>query len=268
MSALCFSLRAEPEQRLDLSPLTPDRLAGLGVAAIAALPLHTSRSPVSVGDIFQIRDGDDADIVIDGGSARFDLVGAAMTGGTLTLDGEAGQQAGRRMSGGRLVIRGRAGDWAGSALRGGVMEITGDAGDFLAGPLAGERSGMRGGVVLVRGRAGIRAADRLRRGLVVVEGDAGAQAGSGMVAGTLVVGGAAGAMAGMLMRRGTLVLGRAGALAPGFVAGARVELVFTRLLAGAVAPFSETAAACVLAARTRCLGDLTALGKGEVFLPG
>ena len=164
-------------------------------AAIAALPLHTTRQPVTVGDIFHVHPGDPAEIVIEGGSERFDRVGEAMQTGALTVEGDVGQQAGRLMAGGKLVIRGNAGGWAASGLRGGTLEITGDAGAFLGGPLAGERTGMRGGVVLVRGAAGMRAADRLRRGLVIIEGDAGAHAGSGMVAGTLVVCGAAGALA-------------------------------------------------------------------------
>ncbi len=58
-------------------------------------------------------------------------------------------------------------------MRGGEIEIAGDAGDLLGGPLAGELAGMAGGVLLVRGRAGARAGDRLRRGLIVVEGGAG-----------------------------------------------------------------------------------------------
>ena len=166
--------------------------------------------------MFHIHPGDPAEIVIEGGSERFDRVGEAMHTGVLTVRGDVGQQAGRLMAGGRLVIQGNAGGWAASGLRGGMLEITGDAGPFLGGPLAGERTGMRGGVVLVRGSAGERAADRLRRGLVVVEGDAGVHAGSGMFAGTLVVCGRAGALPGILMRRGTIVLGAARGPRPEF----------------------------------------------------
>ncbi len=266
MSSRRFVLRGEPEQRLDLSPLTPDRLAGLDIAAIEALALHTTRRCVTVGDMFRVHAGDAEHIVIEGGSARLDRVGAAMQSGTLRIEGDVGQLAGRLMAGGRLTITGHAGDWAASGLRGGVLEIAGDTGAYLGGPLAGERTGMRGGVVLVRGQAGMRAADRLRRGLVIVEGNAGAQAGSFMVAGTLVVCGTAGALPGILMRRGTIVLGRANELAPGFVPTTGADLVFTRLLARGLAPLSDRAAACVLAARSRHLGDLAALGIGELFV--
>jgi formylmethanofuran dehydrogenase subunit C len=266
MTALRLVLRATPDQRLDLSPLTPDRLAGLSQAEIAALPLHTTRHRVTVGDVFHIHAGDPAEIVIDGGSERFDRVGQAMQAGTLTVQGDVGQLAGRLMEGGRLLVRGNTGGWAASGLRGGTLEIAGDTGAFLGGPLAGERTGMRGGVVLVRGSVGPRAADRLRRGLVIVERDAGPHAGSGMVAGTLVVCGGAGVLPGTLMRRGTIVLGRPADLAPTFVTSGRVGLVFTGLLARVVASFSETAAACVKAAGMRYAGDMAVLGKGEIFV--
>lgn len=266
MSALRLVLRSEPDQRLDLSPLVPDRLAGLDAAAIAALPLQTTRHPVTVGEVFDIHPGDPAEIVIEGGSERFDRVGEAMRSGSLTVRGDVGQQAGRLLAGGTVLIEGSAGGWVASGQHGGVLEVTGDAGGFVGGPLAGERTGMRGGVVVVRGSAGERAADRLRRGLVIIEGDAGPHAGSGMVAGTLVVCGAAGALPGILMRRGTIVLGGSSGLAPSFVVSGRGELVFTRLLMRAVGAFSSAAAACVGAAGVRYSGDMAVLGKGEVFV--
>jgi formylmethanofuran dehydrogenase subunit C len=268
MTALRLVLRGQPEQRLDLSPLTPDRLAGLSTAAIEALELHTTRRRVTVGDIFHVHPGDPAEVVIEGGSGRFDRVGEAMRTGVLTVEGGVGRQAGRLMAGGRLVVRGSVGDWAGSAMRAGTLEVMGDAGAFLGGPLSGERTGMRGGVVVIRGRAGMRAADRLRRGLVIVEGDAGAHAGSGMVAGTLVICGAAGTMPGILMRRGTIVLGGRTELAPSFVATSGSELVFTRLLARAASRFSALAATSVLAPAARYAGDMAVLGKGEIFVSG
>ena len=263
-----FVLREEPGQRLDLSPLTPDRLAGLSMAAVEALDLHTTRSRVSVADIFGVHAGDAAHLVIKGGSARFDGVGEGMTAGVIEVEGDVGQRAGRGMAGGRLAILGHAGDWTASGLRGGTVEVAGDVGAYLGGPLAGERTGMRGGLVMVRGRAGKRAADRLRRGTVIVEGDAGEHAGSGMVAGTLVVGGTSGPMPGILMRRGTIVLGAAPELSPSFVAAARVELVFSALLARSLASLSERAAACVAAANLRHAGDMAVRGNGELFVPG
>ncbi len=268
MSALRFTLRAEPDQRLDLSPLTPDRLRGLDRAAIEKIPLNTTRTPVVVADLFRIRPGDPDEIVIEGGSARLDRVGAGMSGGALLLEGDAGLQAGLAMSGGRLAIRGSVGPLAASGLKGGVLEIAGNAGDDLGGPLPGQRTGQRGGVVVVRGSAGSRAADRMRRGVVIVEGDAGEAAGCRMIAGTLVVCGQAGGLAGYLMRRGTLVLGAEAQPLPGFVPTGPAGAVFTRLLARNLSPFSRRAARLVSGPSRRFAGDTAALGKGEKLLAG
>ena len=80
-------------------------------------------------------------------------------------------------------------------MRGGHIEIFGNAGDHLGAPLAGELVGMSGGVLVVHGKAGARAADRMRRGLMAILKGAGDHAGCRMIAGTLVVTGGAGANA-------------------------------------------------------------------------
>lgn len=267
MTGMVLTLRSAPEQRLDLSPLVPDRLAGLDAASIERIPIGTTRRAALVGELFRLRMGEASQLTIEGGSARFDRVGEAMGGGELLLVGDAGMRAGRGMAGGRLTIRGSAGPWAASGLRGGEIEIAGDAGDFLGAPLAGERTGMRGGVVVVRGDAGRRAADRLRRGLIVIEGRAGDHAASRMIAGTLVACGGAGALPGYLMRRGTLVFGRAPVLPPTFVAVGGPGIVFARLLARALHPFSQPAGKVVAACHRRFAGDMAVLGQGEILLP-
>lgn len=269
MAALRFTLRGEPAQRLDLSPLAPDRLAGLSQGEIERLPLGTARAPVSVGDAFSVVMGDAALVAIEGGSPLLDCVGEGMASGTLVLDGDAGLRAGRGMQGGRLEVRGNAGHRAASGLSGGDIVIAGDCGDFLGGPLAGEVEGMAGGTVVVRGNAGARAGDRLRRGLVVVEGRAGDLAGSRMIAGTVVVCKAAGPMPGSLMRRGSILLGGVAALAPTFVpTGTAAGGVFEALLARALARVSPAAAALAGRPLRRLAGDMASLGKGEILLAG
>ena len=229
MSAITFSLRAPPDQRLDLSQLIPQNLANKTVAEIERIELQTTRMRATVGDVFRFRQGDPAAIVIEGGSARFDRVGMGMTAGDLRVEGEVGVEAGRRMSGGQLTIRGNAGPFAGSGMKGGALTIDGDAGERLGGPLSGETVGMSGGVLHVRGDAGERAGDRLRRGFVLVEGRAGAYAGSRMIAGTLAIGGEAGDLPGYLMGRGTIMLGRgATLLSPTFGDCGEYELVAAR----------------------------------------
>ena len=99
---MTFSPRETPAQRLDLSPLIPQNLAGKTVAEIERIEVGTTRVRVAAGDVFHIREGDPGTILIEGGSARFDRVGLGMASGTIRVDGEVGVEAGRLMSGGQL----------------------------------------------------------------------------------------------------------------------------------------------------------------------
>ena len=58
MSALTFELRTKPDQRLDLSPLTPAALAGLKPKDIQALAIGTTREAVTVCDAFKLKGTD------------------------------------------------------------------------------------------------------------------------------------------------------------------------------------------------------------------
>ena len=128
---ITFTLRREPDQRLDLSPLIPEKLAGKSLREIAAVELQTTRERVTVGEVFKILLGDAASLRFVGGSERFDWLGHAMSSGEIVIEGHAGAQAGRLMTGGSLTVRGNVGPFAASGLSGGHMEIAGDAGDHL-----------------------------------------------------------------------------------------------------------------------------------------
>ncbi len=268
MKPLTFILRAPPSQRLDLSPLSPQRLAGKSSAEMAAIELQTTRDRVVVGDVVRIRKGATEAILIEGGAERFDRVGLGMAAGAIIVEGDVGAEAGRLMTGGRLTVRGNAGPFAGSCMKGGTLEITGDAGERLAGPLSGETVGMSGGVLHVCRNAGSRAGDRLRRGVILIEGRAGAYAGSRMIAGTLAIGGETGDLPGYLMNRGTILLGRgATMLSPSFGDCGEHDLVAARLIADDIAQTSIGLAKMFRRPLRRWAGDLAALGKGEILAP-
>ncbi|MEA2860758.1 MAG: formylmethanofuran dehydrogenase subunit, partial [Methylobacteriaceae bacterium] len=150
MKPFTFTLRGEPDQRLDCAPLVPHRLARLSTAEIARLPLNTTRHKICAGDVFRIRTGDLTALRFDGGSERLDNVGEAIAAGSIEVEGRVGKAAGRNMSGGRLTIAGDAGPFAGSGMSGGHLVIGGNAGDFLAAPFPGEMQGLRGGLIVVR----------------------------------------------------------------------------------------------------------------------
>jgi formylmethanofuran dehydrogenase subunit C len=272
MSGFSLTVTRPPRQRLDLSPLLPEHLAGLTAEAVAAIPLVCGNRQLRVDEVFEVAPAESEALVIRNQGARLDHLGNGMTAGELILDGDAGAYAGLAMSGGRLTIRGQAGPFAGAAMQGGILEIGGNAGDWLGGGLPGERRGMTGGLILLRGDAGRRAADRQRRGVILIEGNAGDFLGARMVAGTtIVLGEAVGRFPGFAMKRGTLLL-RHGArqMLPTFADAGRQELGFLRLLAAYLAPHSSkyAAAAPHFAALRRFVGDAASGGKGEILAAG
>lgn len=268
MSALVLTARALPRQRLDLSPLTPERLRGLDTAAIGRLELPSGNARIPVAELFSIAGGSPEEIVIRGATAGCDFIGRDMRAGSVTVEGDAGVCCGQDMRGGALRVTGNVGPWAGSAMTGGRLEIGGDAGESLGGPVPGGMRGIGGGIVLVRGRAGDRAADRMRRGIVVVEGDAGDYAGSRMIAGTLLVLGSIGDYPGFAMKRGTLMLREMPRrFLPSFTDCGAHELGFVRLLAGILGDDGAAAGIRSLGVRLRRhLGDSAVDGKGEVLV--
>ena len=180
---LTLTLRRPPEVPLDADVLAPDRLAA--AEDVAALPLWHGKERVRVGDFFAVSGSGD-DVRLEGDLSRVNGIGAGMTGGRLTVDGDAG-------------------DWAGAGMRGGTLVVRGSAGKRLGGAYAGERAGMRGGEIVVHGDVGPQAGAGLRRGLIAVGGRAGEAAGLRMLAGTIVALGGLGPRAGAGMRRGSLV---------------------------------------------------------------
>lgn len=266
MRPLTFTLRAEPPERLDLSPLTPQRLAGLSHAAIEAIRVGRSKRALAVGDLFRVTGSDPEQIIFEGGSDRFDRIGSDMAGGSIRVAGHAGAQAGRLMRAGSLLVEGNAGPHAGSAMRGGRIEILGDTGDSVGGPLAGEMAGMAGGVLIVRGRAGATAGDRMRRGLIAILQGCGDYAGSRMIAGTLVVAGGIGQMPGYLMRRGSIVLDRRPRLvSPSFVECGTPQTAFHGLLDRYLSGEGIVAGRFLGDVVGRYGGDSAVLGKGEIL---
>lgn len=268
MKALTFTLVAEPPERLDLSLLTAERLAGIERRDFEKIRIGMSKHGSKVGDIFRVAGNNLLDVVFEGGSARLDRVAEGMRGGSVRVVGDAGAQAGRAMRGGTLTIEGNAGPHAGSGMRGGRLEITGNAGDHLGGPLAGELAGMNGGVLIVRGKAGAFAADRMRRGLIAVLKGAGDHPGSRMIAGTLVVAGGAGEMPGYLMRRGSILLDRAPkSLSPSFVECGAPESVFAAVIDRHLIAEGILKRPLLGNAPQRYGGDNAVLGMGEVLFP-
>jgi formylmethanofuran dehydrogenase subunit C len=148
------------------------------------------------------------------------------------------------------------------------LEIGGDAGPLVGAPLAGEPSGMKGGVIRIAGDAGPRLGDRMRRGLIVIAGSVGDHVASRMIGGTIVCFGKAGLQPGYLMRRGTAILGGgAASLTPTFVDSGVHELVAMRLIAHWLIDEGIEGGSLLGSPLRRLVGDTAVIGKGEIFVP-
>jgi formylmethanofuran dehydrogenase subunit C len=268
VSALTLTLRAAPTQTVDMSSITPDRLAGKSAADVAALELPSGNRRLKVGDMFEVAFGEAANIVIRSGSAKLNRIGLGMSGGSITVEGDAGAYLGMGMIAGRILVSGSTGAWTGSGMLDGTIQVRGDAGDFLAAAIPGDKQGMAGGTIVIEGNAGARVGDHLRRGMVLIKGNTGDYCGSRMLAGTIMVGGKTSSGVGFGMKRGTLLLAQMPLLSATFNDCGRHHLPFLNLLhrhlrAGdpSVAGFARDGDRV-----RRFMGDLANDGKGELLV--
>jgi len=206
MSALTFTLKTALLHSINCSALTPDNLAGKSAAEIAAIELVKGRNQLLAGDIFDISGTDTQELCFRNATAKLDYIGAGMSTGSITIEGDAGAGLGYGMKHGNIHCKGNAAAFAACSMRGGLLTIGGNSGDFLGAGTEGSRKGMLGGTVIVKGNAGDRAGDQMRRGLILIEGNAGDYCASRMIAGTIGVLGKTGIYTAFNMHRGTLLL--------------------------------------------------------------
>ena len=271
MSALVFTLRSAPAQRVDAGALNPTLLAGRSPADIAALQLVVGKRTARVDELFALSGDDTADIVFRGDCSQFERIGAGMKAGRVTVEGDAGSYLGQGLLGGNIAVSGSVGAFCATGMKGGRIEVAGDVGESAGGAIPGEMKGMAGGLLLVGGNAGDRLGDRMRRGQILVSGNAGDYCGARMIAGTIAVAGTLGAYPGYGMRRGTLILNALPArMLPTLVDCGAHRLGFLSLLyaswQGLPGAFGALdAGACTV---RRYMGDMAVSGRGELLVRG
>jgi formylmethanofuran dehydrogenase subunit C len=226
---LDLTLHTAPEVPLEAEAINPDRLAGLGAAAAAALPVHHGNRLAALGDFFRLAGTCDGEVRLEGDLARVKLIGAGMTGGRIVIDGDVGVHLGTAMTGGEILVAGDAGDWVGAEMSGGRIIVKGDAGHLVGSAYRGSRVGMRGGEIIVHGRAGNEVGSAMRNGLIAIGGDCGDYAGVNMLAGTIIVLGRPGGRCGAGMKRGSIVAMRDVPVLPTFSYACTYAPSFLRL---------------------------------------
>lgn len=269
MSALTLTLKIELRQRLDVSPLTPDRLQGLSTTEIAALLLQYGKRTLTAGEAFEIQGSDSAQLVFHKATGKLDYLGRGMSTGSIRVEGDAGSYLAMQMKGGKITVTGSVDAYAACEMKNGEVVIKGNAGDFLGAALPGNKKGMAGGIVLIKGNAGDRVGDHLRRGVILIEGNVGTYLGSRMTAGTIAVLGQVGDHIGYGMGRGTLLLAQAPAsIPPTFNDCGSHTLGFIPLLLKSFSDLDTRFAnmSDKLKRVQRYVGDFCSLGKGEILV--
>jgi len=206
MNALTFTLKQALPFTLNCAALTPDKLAGKSLAEISSIRLGYASQQPRVDELFIISGTDTQQLYFKNSTARLDYIGADMSSGSITIEGDAGAYLGSGMKHGNIHCKGNAAAFAACSMRGGLLTIDGNSGDFLGAGTEGSRKGMLGGTVIVKGSAGDRVGDQMRRGLILIEGNTGNYCGSRMIAGTIGVLGKTGIYTALNMHRGTLLL--------------------------------------------------------------
>jgi len=268
MSALTLTLKTQPKQRVDMSPLVPTNLAGKSMAEIAAIALQCGKPLIPVGELFDISGDDAQNIVINNSFAKLDFIGKELENGTMTVNGDVGAYLGMGMKSGNIVVHGNVGLYAACEMKKGYLEINGNAGDFLGGALPGNKIGMKGGTILVKGNAGDRVGDHMRRGLILIEGNVGDYCAARMTAGTIAVMGNLGRYLGYAMRRGTVLLWNQPQLLASFNDCGAHTLGFLPLLFNSFKQINSKFADTSFAFNRvqRYAGDMSEMGRGEVLV--
>ncbi|MDI1292163.1 MAG: formylmethanofuran dehydrogenase subunit C [Methylobacter sp.] len=268
MSALTFTLKQQLDQRVDMSPLVCQKLADLALTDIAALTLQNGKRNIRVDELFGITGSDTQNIVIKNSFGKLDFIGKELDGGCITVEGDAGAYLGLGMKSGEIQVSGDAGLYAACEMKKGLLKINGNAGDFLGAALPGNKMGMKGGTILVKGNVGERAGDHMRRGNILVEGNAGDYCGSRMTAGTIAVMGQTGRYLGFAMRRGTLLLWNQPQTSARFNDCGAHTLAFLPILFASFSQldsrFADSSAA--FSRVHRYAGDMSEMGRGEVLV--
>lgn len=291
---LQLTLLTQPSAAVEAEALTPDRLAGLTEAEIAALPVRHGNQSATIGNFFHVQfvgaglahapttlsaakvDSSSAlgqgqavplRVCVTGDLAHFKRVGEGMTQGQLIVQGNVGMHVGARMRGGEITVEGDAGDWAGAEMVGGRLTIKGNAGDLVGAAYRGARRGMLGGEIIVYGHAGAEVGSYMRRGLIAIGGNCGDTAGAHMLAGSIIVLGKLGQHAGQGMKRGSIIALQAVPQTPAFAFDCHYRPTYLRLYLRHLQGLGlQITQADLDATYERRSGDVLELGRGELLM--
>jgi formylmethanofuran dehydrogenase subunit C len=173
--------------------ISPDVFDSKTLAEIGQLTVWEGNKHKRLKDLFRVEKTDEAFdngllVRICGDVSEVRRIGARMTEGEISIEGNVGMHLGEEMKEGKITVRGNVGGWAGSMMSGGTIEIHGNCGDYLGAPYRGSTLGVHGGArITVYGSVGEECGAHLKNGTIRVLGKSGQFAGFRMCGGTLYI---------------------------------------------------------------------------------
>jgi formylmethanofuran dehydrogenase subunit C len=203
--AITFHLKRPPTVPLEAEVLSPDKMPQLSNEEIRSLIVYHGKRQLPLNEFFDVDGERSEDLVLHGELHKVRWIGRAMSKGSITIHGTAGMHLGAYMSGGRIEVHGNATDWIGAEMKNGFIHIHGNAGGQVGAAYRGSLLGMRDGMIIVDGFAGLEVGMRMKGGLIVIGGPAKDFTGLQMKGGTIVLRSGAEIRTGAWMNRGTIV---------------------------------------------------------------
>jgi formylmethanofuran dehydrogenase subunit C len=264
---ITLRLKREPTVPLEAEVLTPNKLAELSNNEICGLIVYHGKRQLPLGEFFDIEGEKSEDLVLYGALHKVRWIGRAMSKGSITVHGNAGMHLGAYMSGGRIEVHGHASDWIGGEMKNGFIHIHGNAGGQVGAAYRGSLGGMKAGLIIVDGSAGLEVGMRMRGGLIVIGGQARDFTGLQMKGGTILLLSGAEIRTGAWMNKGTIISMKPLQMMPTFAFTADREATTLSDCAATAAEFGVKLPCTPSDGSFRVYtGDLAASDKGEILV--
>jgi formylmethanofuran dehydrogenase subunit C len=264
---ITFQLKRQPTVPLEAEVLTPNKLADLSNDEIRSLIVYHGRRQLPLGEFFDVDGERSHDLVLHGALHKVRWIGRAMSKGSVTIHGNVGMHLGAYMAGGRIEVHGNASDWIGAEMKNGFIHIHGNAGGQVGAAYRGSLGGMKDGMIIVDGAAGLEVGMRMRGGLIVIRGPAKDFTGLQMKGGTIILMGGAEIRTGAWMNKGTIVSLKPLQLMPTFTLKAARDPTFLSDYAAQTKAFGIDLPHTIAEGTFQLYsGDRSVSDKGEILL--
>ena len=206
------------------------------------------------------------ELTLEGLNKNCNFVGWKWKNGILKVKSNIGIFLGAKMLAGKIIVYGSVENNCAAGMLDGTIIIQSDAKNFVCSNLPGERSGMSGGVVIIKGNVENYLGSRMKKGLIFVGGRVGKFCANNMIAGTIVAKKGVGSCIGLGMKRGTIITKKNIAIPFGFVESGGVAVNYLNTLNKF---FEKNFRIRILSKKLslkKYIGDRKENGLGEIFL--